>query len=66
MKLYTLDELKDKNGKLDYEEVRGCIETWVADLTILTKESKHSKRKKNSVLAALELFGLFGLGWDLK
>ena len=66
MKLYTLEDLKDKNGKIDFEDIQGCIETWVADLTNLTKESNHSKKTKDTALVAIELFGLFGLGWDLK
>lgn len=66
MNLYTLEELKDKNGKLDYEEVRGCIETWVADLTNLTLDCKKSKDVKKIAYCGIELLGLFGLEWDLK
>jgi len=71
MDLYTLEELKDENGKIDFKDARGCIETWVADLKCSldnVDQTHHGKsiENKEAVLIGIELFGLFGLGWDLK
>lgn len=65
-KLYVVDELDVKDGKIDYKDLIGNAETWVADLYSLIDEvecdkegKKVTEDQKNTVRAAINLFSTF-------
>ena len=63
-KLYQLNDLRVKNGKVDYCDLVGCLECWVGDLinqleNVDISHPGKSIENKNAVLVGIKLLALF-------